>query len=133
MIDIENEVLDLLWKHLELKRPNINVTSDTVNSPSSFPCVAMEEVDNYPDRRTQDSVHQENHVIVMLEATVYSNKASGRKQEAKAIAAEVSDFLQSLGFTRRSMTPAPVSGNGYYRLVLRFTAEVSAKHQIYRR
>ncbi len=133
MIDIENEVLDLLWKHLEVKRPGINMSSDTVNAPPSFPCVGAEMVDNYPDRQTQDSVHQENHVIVMLELAVFSNKATGRKQEAKAIAGEASDFLQSLGFTRISMTPAPVPGNGYYRLVLRFRAEVSAKHQIFRR
>lgn len=133
MIDIENEVFDRLCTHMEAKRPGINMSGDTLNAPTEFPCVALEEVDNYPDRRTQDSVHTENHSIVMLEATIYSNKAVGRKQEARAIAGEVSDLIQSLGFTRISMNPAPVSGGGYYRLKLRFRAEVSASGIIYRR
>ncbi len=133
MIDIENEVLDLLWKHLEETWPGIDMSGDTVNAPPSFPCVGAEMVDNYPDRRTQDSVHPENPVINLLEVAVFSNKVTGRKQEAKAIAADLSDFLQRFNFTRISMTPAPVPGNGYYRLVLRFRAEVSATHQIYRR
>lgn len=133
MIDIENQVFDRLCKRLVAKWPNINMTSDTVNAPTSFPTVAMEEVDNYPDKRTQDSVHYENHVIVMIEVTIYTNKATARKQEARAIAGEVSDLFQSLGFVRKSMNPAPVPGSGYYRLKQRFTAEVSAKEQIYRR
>ncbi len=133
MIDIENQVFDRLCVYLEAKRPGINMSGDTLNAPTEFPCVALEEVDNYPDRRTQDSIHPENHAIIVLEATVYSNKAVGRKQEARAIAGEVSDLIQSLGFTRISMNPAPVPGGGHYRLKLRFRAEVSAMEQIYRR
>ncbi len=133
MIDIESQVFDLLCRRLETKWPNINVSNDTVNAPSAFPCVAMEEIDNYPNKRTQDSVHYENTVIVTYEVAVYSTKPTGRKRQAKALAAEVSDFFQSIGFVRKSMNPAPVIGDKYFRLVLRFTAEVGADEKIYRR
>ena len=133
MIDIENEVYDLLCDHMESKFPGINMTGDSVAAPSEFPCVALEEADNYSDVRTQDTGSNENHAIVLYELTIYSNKVAGRKAEAKAIASEAGDFLQKLGFTRKSMNPAPSGGDKVYRLVCRFTAEVSANHQIFRR
>lgn len=133
MIDIENEVFSLLSDHLESKFPGINMAGDTVAAPSEFPCAALEEVDNYSDVRTQDTGSNENHAVLMYELAVFSNKVAGRKAEAKSIASEASDFLQKLGFTRKSMNPAPSGMDKVYRLVCRFTAEVSADNEIYRR
>lgn len=132
MIDIEQELFDLLSGVLEDAYPSIFVTGEEVNAPSEFPCVSIVEADNYTKASTQDSGSSENHAVLMYEVTVFSNKVSGRKSQCREIAVTVSDFFQSKGFARLSMTPAP-GGVSYYRLVCRFTASVSADQKIFRR
>lgn len=133
MIDIESEVYDPLYDLLCDKLPGIFVTGETVAAPTEFPCVSIEEVDNYTKESTRDSGGNENHAVVMYEVTIHSNKATGRKSECRAIAAMVSDYFQGKGFTRLSMNPAPGGGEKVYRLVCRFAGTVSADHYVFRR
>ena len=82
---------------------------------------------------TQDSASNENHASVMYEANIYSNRASERKSECRRIAGLVDQYFAGLGFTRTGMNPIKDSEDRYYRIVLRYTAKVSAGHIIYRR
>jgi hypothetical protein len=134
MIDIENEVFDRVAKRVREQYPNIFMVGEYVKSPSSFPAVSLMEMDNSIRESTADSGSCENHVNVMYELNVYSNKATGKKSECKSIVALIDQEMAAMGFVRSTLTPVP---NEYdstiYRMVGRYRAAVSHDHKIYRR
>ena len=134
MIDIENQVFDRVAKRVREQFPNIFMVGEYVKSPSSFPAVSLMEMDNAVLESTVDSGSNENHANVMYEANVYSNRATGKKSECKAIIALIDEEMAAMGFVRVTLTPVP---NEYdstiYRMVARYRAAVSTDHKIYRR
>ena len=134
MIDIENEVFDRVAKRVRKQFPNIFMTGEYVKSPSSFPAASLVEMDNSIRESTVDSGSNENHVNVMYEVNVYSNKTTGKKSECKAILALIDEEMTAMGFVRSTLTPVP---NEYdstiYRMVARYRAAVSSDYKIYRR
>lgn len=134
MIDIENEVFDRVATRVREQFPNIFMVGEYVKSPSSFPAVSLMEMDNSNREDTADSGSNENHVNVMYEVNVYSNKTTGKKSECKSIVALIDQEMTAMGFVRSTLTPVP---NEYdstiYRMVGRYRAAVSSNHTIYRR
>ena len=134
MIDIESQVFNRVVTRVRAKFPNIFMTGEYVNSPASFPAASLVEMDNSIRESTIDSGSNENHANVMYEANVYSNKATGKKSECKAIMALIDEEMVAMGFARVTLTPIP---NEYdstiYRMVGRYKATVSTDHKIYRR
>ena len=134
MIDIENEVFGNVSEKLRAKYPGIYILGEYVKSPPSFPSVSLIEMDNeiYRSTRTNESV--ENHVQVMYEINVYSNKTKGKKTEAKSIISIIDSEFERLGFTRIMYTPIPNELDAtIYRIVARYRAVVSKDKVIYRR
>ena len=107
MIDIENEVFDRVAKRVREQFPNIFMVGEYVSSPSSFPAVSLIEQDNSIRESTIDSGSNENHVNVMYELNVYSNKTVGKKSECKAIATLIDSEMTAMGFVRSTLTPVP--------------------------
>ena len=134
MIDIENQVFDRVAKRVREQFPNIFMVGEYVKSPSSFPAVSLMEMDNSIRETTVDSGSNENHVNVMYEVNVYSNKTTGKKSECKAIVALIDQEMSAMGFVRSTLTPVP---NEYdstiYRMVGRYRATVSSDYKIFRR
>ena len=134
MVNIENEVFDRVVKRVREQFPNIFMVGEYVKSPSSFPAVSLVEMDNSIHESTVDSGSNENHVNVMYEVNVYSNKTTGKKSECKAIIALIDTEMTEMGFVRSTLTPVP---NEYdstiYRMVGRYRAAVSTDYKIYRR
>lgn len=134
MIDIENQVFDRVATRVREQFPDIFMTGEYVNSPPSFPAVSLVEMDNSVREATIDSGSNENHVNVMYEVNVYSNKTTGKKSECKAIIALIDTEMTAMGFVRSTLTPVQ---NEYdatiYRMVGRYRAAVSTDHKIYRR
>lgn len=133
MIDIENEVFTSISKAVLTEFPNAKMSPETILSPSVFPCVCAEEADNYAVTSTQDSGSNENHVNVMYEINIYSNKVGGKKAECKAILKIIDDVFFDFGFTRTGMNPIPINDPTKYRLFARYKAVVSQNKTIYRR
>ena len=133
MIDIEPEVFDDVSKAVRNEYPNVYMTGEYVRVPPSFPCVSLIEADNQIYRNTRDSGHIENHVQVIYEVNVYSNKTKWKKTECKAIVSLIDSRMESLGFTRTILTPVPNEQDGIYRMVGRYRAIVSRDKTIYRR
>lgn len=133
MIDIEPEVFDDVSKAVRNEYPNVYMTGEYVRVPPSFPCVSLIEADNQIYRNTRDSGHIENHVQVIYEVNVYSNKTKWKKTECKAIISLIDSRMESLGFTRTILTPVPNEQDGIYRMVGRYRAIVSRDKTIYRR
>ena len=134
MIDVENAVFSAVATRVRESFPDIFLVGEYVKSPSSFPAASVVEMDNTIRTDTIDSGSNENHVNVMYEVNVYSNKTAGKKSECKAIIALIDEAMAEMGFGRATMTPVP---NEYdstiYRMVARYKATVSSNHTIYRR
>lgn len=133
MIDIENTVFNRIAKSLRSAFPGIFVTGEKVAIPKTYPCVAIEEADNYEYVKTQSSSSGENHASLMYEVQVFTNKTSGKKSECKSIFALTDNEFRNMGFVRTTKQPIPMDDAKTYQLVGRFQAVVSQNHTIYRR
>lgn len=134
MIDVETELFSEVSGKVRAKYPNLYMTGEYVKSPPDFPCVSMVEVDNATFRNTQTTEGRENHVAVMYEVNVYSNKTKGKKAECKKIIAFIDELLMERNFTRIMLEPVPNQDNAtIYRMLGRYRAIVSRDKVVYRR
>ena len=134
MIDIENAIFTKVANELKAQYPDIYVTGEYVRTPPSFPCVSIEEKSNIPLTVTRTSSSNENHVALMYEVNIYSNKQAGRKTECKAVAQIADEAFERMGFTRSMLSPTPnLDDATIYRITGRYQAVADAKQVIYRR
>lgn len=134
MIDIETEIFSIVSAEVRKKYPKIYMTGEYVKAPPSFPCVSLVEIDNQIYRNSRDSGSIENHVQVLYEVDVYSNKTSRKKAECKAIIAVIDSKMESLGFTRTMLNPIPnEEDTTIYRMTARYRAIIGKDKTIYRR
>ena len=131
MIDLENDIYTAVATELRTAHPGIFVTSEYVNAPPSFPAVSIIENGNSVVQRYR-TLNIENAVSVMYEVNVYSNKASGKKSEAKAIAETLDNVFASIGFTRTMRNQvANLNDASIYRIVCRYEAIIDKDFWIY--
>lgn len=124
MIDIESDVFDTVATELRSKHAGIFVAGEFVDSPAKFPAVTIVEADNRIFERMRTR-RIENAVRVMYEVQIFSNKASGKKAEAKSIADTADGVFASLGFTRTMRSQvANLKDATIYRIVCRYEAVV---------
>ena len=132
MIDCENEVFTRIAIPLRESFQGINLTSEYVNAPSSFPHVSIVMADNSVMPESLDSGSYEIS-IVMFEISIYSNLTSGSKSECRKIAKEIDKIMFSMNFSRLSMIPVPnMEDSSIYRIVARYRAATDGKF-LYRR
>lgn len=116
---------------LRTAHPGVFVTSEYVEAPPSFPAVSIIENGNSVVQRYR-TLNIENAAIVMYEVNVYSNKASGKKQEAKDIAATLDEAFANIGFTRTMRNQvANLNDATIYRIVCRYEAIIDKDFWIY--
>ena len=134
MIDIENDIFNAVATAVRARYPEIYMVGEYVKTPSKFPCVSLVEMDNQSYQRTEDSGSSENHVSVMYEVNIYSNKTIGKKSECRAIAALIDEQMLALGFARTMLQPIPnLDDATIYRMVGRYSAIISKNKEIFRR
>ena len=125
MIDIENDVIDYVSKAIRAAHTGTDVQGEYVELPAKFPHVSIVQRSSsiVPSWRSCETV--ENAADVMFELNVYSNKVSGRKSEAKAIAATADEAFADLGIERTFMNQVPnLKDATIYRLVCRYEGRV---------
>ena len=145
MIDIENIVIDTVKNAVmsaySTLYPGLNVQGQSVDVPSGFPCVTVEEIGNTTYEPTQDESLVEHEATVTYAINVYANETSNKKSVAKKIANTVDQTMQGMNFTRLLKTPTPNVDRSIYRITMRYEAVVgtkvgsgsSAYYPIYRR
>lgn len=125
MIDLENDFINYIGNQIRAVHSDVEVSGTYVLAPSRFPFVSIIESDNRVFDRMR-TVKIENAAIVMYEAQIYSNKASGKKQEAKAIANTLDAAFEAAGFTRTMRNQVPnLNDASIYRIVCRYEAIVA--------
>lgn len=131
IIDIENDVFTAVSEAIREEYTDIAIYGETILAPSVFPCVCIEETDNYVPYKYVDSEFAENYVSVTYEVNIYSNKNYGKKSEAKAILNIVDSKMLELGFRRTLKNPVQLNDSTVYRLFSRYEAVVSDDKIIY--
>lgn len=131
MNDCENEVYTRVATVLREKFPSINLAGEYVKAPSAFPHVSIVQSDTVTVyMKTTDTRHYDR---LLFEINIYSNKATGKKSECKAIAQEIDRIMFSMNFRRMSMTPVPnMENESIYRIVARYRVTTDGKF-FYRR
>lgn len=102
-----------------------------METPARFPAVTIVEADNrvLTQMRTENI---ENAVSSMFEINIYSNKTSGKKAEAKAIANAADEKMESIGYTRSFREQIPnLKDATIYRIVCRYEATIDRNLMIY--
>ena len=131
MIDLEFDIFDTVAKGLRTAHSGLLVVSDFAAAPAKFPVVTLVEADNRILNRMRTNTI-ENAVSVMYEANIYSNKPSGKKTEAKAIANTLDGIFDGLGFTRTFRQQIPNMNDAtIYRIVCRYEAVIDKNLVIY--
>ena len=133
MIDLESEVMTLIYNAVHPTYGTAKFESVLNLSPSSFPCVCVEELDNTTLRSSADSGSNERHVSVTYEINIFTNDVSGKKAAAKNIMTLIDNAMISHGFERTTRAPFSLDNGTKYRLLARYQASVSENHTIYRR
>ena len=129
MINIENDIYTTVATALRSQFPNIFVAGEYVQAPAAFPAVTLVEADNYVDT-SMSTINIEDAVVVMYNLSVFSNKTSGKKEEAKKISDFADEQMRLLGFTRTSRTQVPnLADATIYRLESRYEAVVGFGNQ----
>lgn len=128
---MENDIFDYVAKRIRAAHSGCYVTGEFVETPAKFPAVTLVEADNRVLERMRTN-NIENAVSVMWEMNIYSNKASGRKSEAKAIANTADDVFAEIGFTRTFREQIPnLRDATIYRIVCRYEAVIDKDFVIY--
>lgn len=123
MIDIFNEVFTEVATPLRAKFRSIRVTGEYVQTPVSYPAVALDEIDN--TETSTDSSGRERYNRVRYRVQVFSNKTSGKRAEARSIQNEVDKVFKSMGFKRASYSTTPdIINNTVYCITTVFSAIV---------
>lgn len=133
MIDIEHEVMTLIYNAVHPTYEAVKFESELNLSPSVFPCVCVEEIDNTNRLSSSDSGNNERHANVTYEVNIFTNNVSGKKTTAKVIFALIDSAMMSHGFDRVMHQPLSLDNGTKYRLLVRYQASVSQNNTIYRR
>lgn len=124
MTNIENDVFTFVATAAREQFPGIYIVGEYAPIPASFPAVMLYEADNYVVQEGS-TVRIDDFVRVMYSVSVFSNKTSGKKSEAKAIADFIDEKMMSLGFTRTSRLQVPnLADATIYRLESRYEAVI---------
>jgi len=131
MIDLEADVFTAVATALRAAHQGIYVTGEEVPAEAKLPAVSIVEADNRVATRYRTK-NIENAVTVMYEVNIYSNKTSGKKTEAKAIAATLDEKFAEMGFTRTMKNQVPnFNDTRIYRIVCRYEAIIDKDFWIY--
>ena len=131
MIDLESDIFSYVANALREEFPGVFVSGEYVETPARFPAVTIVEADNRVLRRMRTE-EIENAVSSLFEVNIYSNRASGKKAEAKLIANAVDEKMASIGYTRTFREQIPnLKDATIYRIVCRYEAVIDRNFVIY--
>lgn len=134
MIDFEYEIFSDVSSAFRAKHPGIQIYSDVVPRPVKLPCVMLWQYNNRFATNKMDSSGKELFVDTDWQVDVYSNKPKGRRQECKALMADIDALMIANGAVRSMMynTPNP-DDDTVYRLTARYGLRLGADGTRYRR
>ena len=134
MIDYMNEIFTAVASELREEHNGVKVIGEYTRSPSEFPCVTLDEIENVTVRELVDSSMTEKHAGVQYRLQVFSNKTSGKKAQARAIFATADNMLRGMGFHRVTYSTTPeIYNSTIYSITATYEGIISSQGFMYRR
>lgn len=129
MIDIFNEIYTAIKGVLPA---NVKMSSVYTNSPSEYPFVSVEEINNSTYRPTIDGLKNENYAEIDFEFNIIT-KGEQKKSLGTDLLVLIDTKMNDLGFVRVTKNNFQNTNETIYRIIVRYTAIVSQDKKIYRR
>lgn len=131
MIDYSNEIFNVVAVRLRSIYSGIRVVGEYVQTPTTFPCVAVDETQNVPVHL--DSATENKYARVQYRIQVFSNLESGKRAQARGIYSEADKVMQELGLVCKSYTTTPQIYNAeIYSITATYEAVFGKDGTIYR-
>lgn len=134
MIDRMNEVFTAVAKPVRKAHAGTTVSGEYTRTPSKFPAVTLDEIENVMVDYLEDSSNEEHFSGVTYRLQVFSNKQTGKKAEARAIFATADAEMRRMGFRRVTYTTTPeIYNSTIYSITATYEAVVSTAGYVYKR
>ena len=134
MIDVLNEVFTAVAVPVREAHPGVMVTGEYTRQPSQFPALTLDETQNVSVESLEDSSKEERFSGLTYRLQAFSNKASGKKAEARAIFATADQLMRGMGFRRITYTTTPeIYDSTIYSITATYEAIVDVNGVAYAR
>ena len=134
MIDYQNEIFTAVATKVRAKHSDAMVVGEYTRSPSKFPAVTLDEIENVTVPALVDSSDEERFCGVTYRLQVFSNKTAGKKAEARALFSTADAVMLGLGFRRTTYTTTPeIYDSTIYSITATYDAIVDVNGVIYAR
>lgn len=134
MIDFQNEIFTRVATAVRSKHEGVTVTGEYTRSPSKFPTVTLDEIENISVDELIDSSDEEKYSGLGYRLQVFSNKVGGKKAEARAIFSTADNELCGLGFRRVTYSTTPeFYDSTIYSITATYEAIIDVNGIIYKR
>lgn len=134
MIDYQNEIFTNVATDVRYRHEGAVVIGEYTRSPSKFPTVTLDEIENVTVDSLEDSTPEEKYSGLGYRLQVFSNKTGGKKAEARAIFATADQAMRRMGFRRITYSPTPeIYDSTIYSITATYEAIVDVNGVIYKR
>ena len=134
MIDFQNEIFTNVATAVRSGHKGVTVTGEYTRSPSKFPTVTLDEIENVTVEELVDSSDEEKYSGLGYRLQVFSNKVGGKKAEAREIFATADEQMRGMGFRRITYSTTPeIYDSTIYSITATYEAIVDVNGVIYKR
>ena len=134
MIDYQNEIFTSVATKVRSEHAGTTVTGEYTRSPSKFPALTVDEIENVTVPALVDSSNEEKFCGLTYRVQSFSNKTAGKKAEAREIFATADEVMRGLGFHRITYSTTPeIYDSTIYSITATYEAIVDANGVIYSR
>jgi hypothetical protein len=134
MIDYQNEIFTKVATKVRSDHEGATVTGEYTRSPSEFPTVTLDEIENVTVDSLVDSSDEELFCGLGYRLQVFSNKVGGKKSEARAIFSTADSVMRGMGFRRVTYSTTPeIYDSTVYSIMATYEAVVDVNGVIYKR
>lgn len=134
MIDYQNEIFTEVATAVRSSHKGVFVTGEYTRSPSKFPTVTIDEIENVTMSNLVDSSGEEKFSGLTYRIQVFSNKTAGKKAEARSIFKTADSVMIGLGFQRVTyMTTPEIYDSTIYSITATYEATVNVNGVFFRR
>ena len=131
MIDKSNEIFNAVATDLRSAYSGIKVVGEYVSTPTVFPTVTLDEIQNIPAHLDSSSANKFAEVLYRVQ--VFSNSQDGKRAEARSIYGTLDAKMQELGLSAVSFSTTPAIYNSeIYSITATYRGVIDRNGVIYR-
>jgi hypothetical protein len=131
VIDKSYEIFNAVATDLRSLYSGIKVVGEYVATPTVFPTVTLDEIQNIPVHL--DSSSENKFADVVYRVQVFSNSPDGKRAQARSIYGAVDAKMQALGLLAVSYSTTPAIYNSeIYSITATYRAVIDRNGVIYR-